>query len=405
LLARVHHDNGEKGPGAIAGDLWASLERRRIVRNSPKIRDVVDPDILVVGLSATCNARCVHCASQCSPFRKEVLTREELTAIFGDARGTGFRGLEYGDGEPLLRPPLLYWSIHESQNYGLKTSSVLTNAFWATSPEVANHVVGEFYDTVGDQLQASQACPVKFSADPFHREFVPLENVGHGINALMGVSDGGLVIPVKTFITREETPPELAGKLIEMIYPESDADNRRLREACRIREVSPEEIEVALADERTVLKIEAGDFWRVGRASELPKSYFHQAPLSETLTPEKNSPLEDQRGSKSIHTLYVCWDGKIYPSQFYRMNNACLLGHIHQGGLQSAKDFADRDKVTAALCDSEQGLRLLHERAKRHDSGLEDLFEKTKSPFEFLAVLMQNPRLHLAITKDLHSSA
>lgn len=84
-----------------------------------------------------CTAECDHCFVWGSPEQSGVMTIEQVRRIFdqGEALGT-IESVSFEGGEPFLYYGLFLEGVRQARTRGWKTD-VVTNAYWATSPEDA----------------------------------------------------------------------------------------------------------------------------------------------------------------------------------------------------------------------------------------------------------------------------
>jgi len=121
-------------------------------------------------LTYWCNANCASCYLCCGPRRREWFELDEALSVWRslvDACPHGCR-IHIGGGEPFGRWELLIEICRRAKCEGLvPLEKVETNAFWATSEK-----------TVRDRLAALDDAGMRklvISADPYHQQFVPIE--------------------------------------------------------------------------------------------------------------------------------------------------------------------------------------------------------------------------------------
>ncbi len=88
-------------------------------------------------LTYLCTAECDHCFAWGSPQQSGVMTIEQVGRIFdqGETLGT-IESVSFEGGEPFLYYGLFLEGVRRARARGWKTD-VVTNAYWATSPEDA----------------------------------------------------------------------------------------------------------------------------------------------------------------------------------------------------------------------------------------------------------------------------
>jgi len=130
-----------------------------------------------IGLSITarCPIQCAHCIIDAGPRRKEEMqagkavdwVRQSARYESGKIKTVIITG-----GEPFCAPALLKTILEASASLGL-VSVVVTNAFWAHSPEIAEKTLGQ-YPWI-DMLS--------ISTDKYHRRFIPITKVRNAMHA------------------------------------------------------------------------------------------------------------------------------------------------------------------------------------------------------------------------------
>jgi hypothetical protein len=88
-------------------------------------------------LTYKCDSECDHCFLYCGPHAEGTFTAERIREILGEAKALGTVGRVYFEGgEPFLFYPLMLEGIKTAGTMGFE-AGVVTNAYWATSPEDA----------------------------------------------------------------------------------------------------------------------------------------------------------------------------------------------------------------------------------------------------------------------------
>jgi MoaA/NifB/PqqE/SkfB family radical SAM enzyme len=111
-------------------------------------------------LTYKCDSECDHCFLYCGPHVEGTFTGEQIREILGEAKALGTVGhVCFEGGEPFLFYPLMLEGIKAAAELGFETS-VVTNAYWATSAEDAELWLSPFRELgVAD---------VSLSDDAFH---------------------------------------------------------------------------------------------------------------------------------------------------------------------------------------------------------------------------------------------
>jgi hypothetical protein len=88
-------------------------------------------------LTYCCTEECDHCFVWGSPQQSGVMTLEQVRRIFDQGQALGsVESISFEGGEPFLYYAVLLEGVREARARGYKTE-VITNAYWATSPEDA----------------------------------------------------------------------------------------------------------------------------------------------------------------------------------------------------------------------------------------------------------------------------
>ncbi len=84
-----------------------------------------------------CNFECDHCFVFSHPHAKGVMTIPFMRKILNQAKKTpNIQMIFFEGGEPFLYYQTMLWGLRTAKNLGFKTG-IVTNAYWATSPEDA----------------------------------------------------------------------------------------------------------------------------------------------------------------------------------------------------------------------------------------------------------------------------
>lgn len=142
-------------------------------------------------LTYSCNAECRHCFFECGPDRKEVMSLEIGKKAIDEATNNYAGWVSFTGGEPFLERDLLFDLLEYSNLKGLN-SEVVTNCFWAETPEIAANILS--------QLKMKGLDVINISCDDFHQEFVPLKKVINAYNAALNL---GIKIVIMTTITKD----------------------------------------------------------------------------------------------------------------------------------------------------------------------------------------------------------
>ena len=135
---------------------------------------------LGIHLTMRCPLRCAHCSVDSGPDRHETVDGPLLLRRLEEAGRTGhLKRLSLSGGEPFLMRSLLSGILEIAERYGIATV-INTAAHWASTRERARNALKPF----------PPIAELAVSADEYHLDFVPLENVRHAAEAGL---DMGLV--------------------------------------------------------------------------------------------------------------------------------------------------------------------------------------------------------------------
>jgi organic radical activating enzyme len=126
-------------------------------------------------LTYKCNICCPHCIVEAGPHRKEVIDLTEACDWIKQAReyrGGYILALALTGGEPFYDMGLLKKIAEYASSLGFIVSAV-TNAYWATTPQIAEKTL--------EEVPAIQV--LSFSTDPYHIKSVPFKNIENAIRA------------------------------------------------------------------------------------------------------------------------------------------------------------------------------------------------------------------------------
>ncbi len=131
----------------------------------------------LLGLFITykCTALCDSCCVNSGPGREERMTREEMFSYIGQAaKLPEFKIIVFTGGEPFLLYEDLLAAITYAKSLGLP-SRIVTNSYWATTPEAAMEKL--------QPLAEAGLIELNMSLDDYHTPYVPTDNVAHAFQA------------------------------------------------------------------------------------------------------------------------------------------------------------------------------------------------------------------------------
>ncbi len=124
-----------------------------------------------------CTAACRHCMFASSPDRPhEYITAETSAKLASLLKEAGTREVHIGGGEPFMNFPALCTLIEELNKNKISISYIETNGFWGKDENLIKERLLK--------LRSLGVGAVMVSLDPFHMEFVPLDNVLRLLKAL-----------------------------------------------------------------------------------------------------------------------------------------------------------------------------------------------------------------------------
>ncbi|QSQ15718.1 radical SAM protein [Myxococcus landrumensis] len=134
------------------------------------------PQVVTILPTYQCTAACKECCFECTPHVKGRIPRERLMRYIDEAIESvpTLRLLVFSGGECFLLGKDLDDAIAKASAKGLRTR-VVTNGYWAVSPEAASKRLQRLKDAGLDELNIS-------SGDD-HLEYVPFERVVNGLIA------------------------------------------------------------------------------------------------------------------------------------------------------------------------------------------------------------------------------
>ncbi len=149
-----------------------------------------------------CTASCAMCCFESTPSAEEHLDVERIKSYIDEAGGIEeITTISFTGGEPFIEYDLLLELIsYASKNN--KSSSCISNGFWATSYDKAYSML--------KRLKEAGLNRINFSHDKFHREYVKTEYVK---NALMAAKNLGLRTSLGIIRTKDEDVGEIINDL------------------------------------------------------------------------------------------------------------------------------------------------------------------------------------------------
>ncbi len=154
-----------------------------------------------------CTAACSMCCFEATPFSEEKLDIERVKSYIDEAGDIDdITTISFSGGEPFIEYDLLLELIaYSTKNH--KTSTCISNGFWATSYEKAYGML--------KRLREAGLSRISFSHDKFHKEYVKTDYIK---NALRAASNLGLKTSLGIIKTKDEDVGEIIDDLGNSLY-------------------------------------------------------------------------------------------------------------------------------------------------------------------------------------------
>lgn len=124
---------------------------------------------IVINLTQKCNAKCAHCCFECLPNSSNYLTDDEIEKIVFYAEShDDVKVVSLTGGEALLCKNKVLEIIQRLSLVG-KETTLISNAFWATTEAVTERILSE--------LKLAGLNYLTISYDDYHAEYIPISNV------------------------------------------------------------------------------------------------------------------------------------------------------------------------------------------------------------------------------------
>ncbi len=109
------------------------------------------PHTLSFFMDYKCNYYCDHCSAGSHPSRSSPLPLEVIKKLLDEGKPLGFKLAVFTGGEPTLDMKKLLSALEYAKSLGYKTR-VVTNGWWAKTPESALQILSEMKDAGLDEL-------------------------------------------------------------------------------------------------------------------------------------------------------------------------------------------------------------------------------------------------------------
>ena len=154
-------------------------------------------------LTYQCNLDCAHCFFSHDSRKGCVLGPTTVKNCLDDIQDIfHLEWLHVTGGEPFLFQNSLMEIIKIGKDHGISNIGTVTNAFWATSRDIAIRLLDKFKDAGLTGLCVS--------ADSFHQAYIPLERIKNAIHAMKYLNLNGHSFVVSCFIgpTKRDSPQD-----------------------------------------------------------------------------------------------------------------------------------------------------------------------------------------------------
>lgn len=148
-----------------------------------------------------CSAKCRHCCFACSPTKEGVMSVEDARNYIAEARKLGLTGrqITITGGEALLYYETVLGIVQAAAELGMTPlHAIQSNASWCTTDELTRERL--------TALRDAGLGGIFFSADVYHREFIPAERTRRGVRIADEVFGPDNVIVSREFLARDEVP-------------------------------------------------------------------------------------------------------------------------------------------------------------------------------------------------------
>ncbi|MCP4700824.1 MAG: radical SAM protein, partial [Gammaproteobacteria bacterium] len=127
------------------------IVRQTVVKRNS---DIKRTRVIAFGYSRACNSSCGHCVARQSFGQNTVMGVDTAEKLISELARANVNGISFTAGEPLLFLEDINRLIRLCRTYGIFTR-IVTNAYWATTPQSADTVAGELKKSGLSQLRIS----------------------------------------------------------------------------------------------------------------------------------------------------------------------------------------------------------------------------------------------------------
>jgi len=166
---------------------------------------------IAFGYSTRCNIRCGHCVAADASPKAAKMELEQAKTIVGEMARSNITGISFTAGEPLLYYDDICKLLQLCRANGIY-SRVVTNGYWAKTPEKADQVVSG--------LLASGLSQLRLSFSRWHQEHIEADNI---VRAASSCRKNGLdyfVSFVTDFSENDDTYEQFLRRHLLKFFPE-----------------------------------------------------------------------------------------------------------------------------------------------------------------------------------------
>ncbi len=132
---------------------------------------------IAFGYSTRCNVKCAHCVAADAVPQNTKMDLGRAKEIIAEMAEAGVQGISFTAGEPFIYLDDLCQLVRLCRQYGIY-SRVVSNCFWAKTPELADECLAK--------LQKSGLSQLRMSYSRWHQENIHRQNI---VNAAQGCNN------------------------------------------------------------------------------------------------------------------------------------------------------------------------------------------------------------------------
>ena len=163
------------------------------------------------GYSTRCNVRCEHCVAAGDLPDNRKMDHGKAKEIIVEMARAGVGGISFSAGEPFLYFDEIIELVELCKQLGIYTR-VVTNSFWAKTPESADGFV--------EQLKKSGLCQLRLSYSRWHQKNIPRNNVLSAARSCQKVGLNCFISFVTDFSKEDDQPEQFLRDNCLTFFPE-----------------------------------------------------------------------------------------------------------------------------------------------------------------------------------------